>query len=161
VHPWWTGPASSAPTRARGAISDGGNDRIVTHLQAVYYRDRGSHEPVRAFIDALDDDEQAALDNQIDRLNLLSDQVPHLPFPHRSQVDGDLRELRCHYGRRHFRVLYRRSDRLVVLLHIFAKRSAKIAEHDIQVARDRWDDFKARMDAEHRVPPRAVGRDAP
>ena len=133
----------------------------MTHLQAVYYRDRDGHEPVRAFIDALADDEQVALDNQIDRLNLLSDQVPHLPFPHSSQVDGELRELRCHYGRSHYRVLYRRSDRLVVLLHIFAKRSARIPERDIQVARDRWDDFKARMDAQHRVPPRAAGRDAP
>jgi hypothetical protein len=25
----------------------------------------------------------------------------------------------------------------------------------------RWADFKARMDAAHRVPPRAAGRDAP
>lgn len=133
----------------------------MTNLQAVYYRDRDGHEPVGAFIDELDEDEQAALENQIDRLNLLSDEVPHLPFPHSSQVEGELRELRCHYGRRLYRVLYRRSERLVVLLHILAKRSAKIPEHDIQVARDRWDDFKERMDAEPRVPPRAAGRDAP
>jgi hypothetical protein len=30
-----------------------------------------------------------------------------------------------------------------------------------QVARDRWNDFRARMDAERRKPPRAAGRDAP
>lgn len=133
----------------------------MTNFQAVYFRDRDGDEPVRAFVDELAEDEQAALENQIDRLNLLSDEVPHLPFPHSSQVEGELRELRCHYGRRLYRVLYRRSERLVVLLHIFAKRSAKIPEHDIQVARDRWDDFKERMDAEPRVPPRAAGRDAP
>lgn len=133
----------------------------MTHFQAVYYRDLDGYEPVRAFIDALDGDEQAALHNQIDRLNLLSDEVPHLPFPHSSQVEGELRELRCHYGRHLYRVLYRRSERLIILLHIFAKRSAKIPERDVQVAHGRWDDFKARMDAEPRVPPRSAGRDAP
>ncbi len=133
----------------------------MTHFQAVFYRDPVGHEPVREFIDSLDEDVQAALDNQIDRLNLLSDELPHLPFPHSSQVDGELRELRCHYGRDLYRVLYRRSERLIVLLHVFAKRSAKIPERDIQIARERWDDFKARMNADPRVPPRAAGRDAP
>jgi phage-related protein len=133
----------------------------VTNFQAVYYRDRDGGEPVREFVDALPEEEQAAIDHQIDRHNLLSDEFPHLPFPHSSQVEGEFRELRCHYGRNLYRVLYRRSDRLVLLLHVFAKRSAKIPEREIQIARDRWDDFKARMDADPRVPPRAAGRDAP
>ena len=133
----------------------------MTSYQAVYYRDRAGREPVREFVEELDDSEQASLDNQIDRLNLLSDELPHLPFPHSSQVEGDLRELRCHHGRNLYRVLYRRSDRLIVLLHIFAKRSAKVPEREVQLARERWLDFKARMDADPRVPPRAAGRDAP
>jgi phage-related protein len=133
----------------------------VSHLQAVYYRDPDGVEPVRRFVDALDDEAQAAIDNQIDRLNLLTDRMPHLPFPHSSQVEGELRELRCHYGRRLYRVLYRRSDRLLVLLHVFAKRSAKIPEGEIRVARERWADFTARMDAQRRTPPRAAGHDAP
>jgi len=133
----------------------------VTNFQAVYYRDRDGGEPVREFVDALPEEEQAAIDHQIDWLNLLSDEFPHLPFPHSSQVEGEFRELRCHYGRNLYRVLYRRSDRLVLLLHVFAKRSAKIPEREIQIARDRWDDFKARMDADPRVQPRAAGSDAP
>jgi len=133
----------------------------VSYLQAVYYRDPNGVEPVREFVDALDEDEQAAIDNQIDRLNLLTDQMPHLPFPHSSQVEGELRELRCHYGRRLYRVLYRRSDRLLILLDVFAKRSAKIPAGEIRVAQERWADFKERMDAERRTPPRAAGHDAP
>ncbi len=133
----------------------------MTNFQAVYYRDASGRESVREFIDALDDDAQAAIDRQIDRLNLLSDAMPHLPFPHSSQVEGELRELRCHYGRELYRVLYRRSGQFVVLLHVFAKRSAKIGEREIRVADERWHDFKARMDAPRRVPPRAVGHDAP
>jgi phage-related protein len=130
-------------------------------LQAVFYRDGTGREPVREFLEALDEDSQAAIEHQIGRLNLLSDTTPHLPFPHSSQVDGELRELRCHYGRELYRILYRRSERLIVLLHVFAKRSAKIDRRDIRVAHERWEDFKARMDADPRVPPRAAGHDAP
>jgi len=130
-------------------------------LRAVYYRAADGREPVRDFIDELAVETQVALDNQVDRLNLLSDEIPHLPFPHSSQVEGELRELRCHYGRSHYRVLYRRSDRLIVLLHAFAKRSTKIPKREIEIARERWADFKARMDANPRRPPRAAGRDAP
>lgn len=133
----------------------------MTNFQAVYYRDADGREPVREFVDTLDDEEQATVLNQIDRLNLLNDEMPHLPFPHSSQIEGELRELRCHYGRRHYRVLYRRSERLVVLLHAFAKHSAKIPQREIHIARDRWDDFKTRMEADPRLPPRPAGRDAP
>ncbi len=130
-------------------------------FQAVFYRDASGREPVREFLDSLEDDSQAAIGHQIRRLNLLSDALPHLPFPHSSQVNGELRELRCHYGRELYRVLYRRSERLLVLLHVFAKRSAKVSQRDIAIAQERWDDFRARMDAQPRVPPRAAGHDAP
>lgn len=130
-------------------------------LHAVYYRAPDSSEPVSDCLDALDEEVAATLALQIDRLNMLSDEMPHLPFPHSSQVDGELRELRCHYGRQLYRVLYRRSDRLLVLLHIFAKRSAKIPVAEITTAKGRWEDFKTRMDADPRRPPRAAGHDAP
>jgi len=133
----------------------------VTDFQAVFYRDASGREPVREFLESLDDDSQAAIEHQIGRLNLLSDTTPHLPFPHSSQVDGELRELRCHYGRGMYRILYRRSERLLVLLHIFAKRSAKIDQRDVRTAQERWENFRTRMDAQPRVPPRAAGHDAP
>lgn len=148
---------------ARRGRSSGraGRDVVVTNFQAVYYRDVSGREPVREFIDALDDEAQAAIERQLGRLNLLSDAMPHLLFPHSSQVEGELRELRCHYGRELYRVLYCRSGRFVVLLHVFAKRSAKVGEREIHVADERWRDFKARMDTPRRRPPRAVGHDAP
>jgi phage-related protein len=133
----------------------------VNHFQAVYYRDPQGFEPVPDFVDALPEQIQAAVENQIARLNLLTDEIPHLPFPHSSQINGEPRELRCHHGRRLYRILYRRSGRLVIGLHVFPKRSAKIPAADIDLAQQRWADFKARMNATHRVPPRAAGRDAP
>jgi phage-related protein len=88
---------------------------------------------------------RAALLRQLDRLNDLSDRVPHLPFPHSSQVDGELRELRCHMGSEHYRVLYRRSERLIVLLHAFRKTTGKLPAAEIKIAQKHWEDFKARM----------------
>jgi phage-related protein len=41
------------------------------------------------------------------------------------------------------------------------KRTGKLPEADIEVAEERWADFKQRMDAERRRPPRAAGKDAP
>ena len=87
--------------------------------------------------------------------------MPHLPFPHSSQVEGELRELRCHFGSEHYRVLYRRSENLLVLLVAFRKTSAQIPAGEIATANDRWDEFRRRMDADPRRPPRAAGHDAP
>lgn len=69
--------------------------------------------------------------------------------------------MRCHYGAELYRVLYRRSGNLMLLLHMLRKDTGKLTETDIAVAETRWKDFKRRMDAERRTPPRAVGHDAP
>jgi phage-related protein len=123
----------------------------------VYYRAAGGREPVNAFIDGLLPKVQVVIDNQIERIALFG---PRLPFPHSSQLEGELRELRCHYGNTLFRILYRRSDNLFVLLHILEKRTGAIPESDKQVAQERWADFKRRMDETPRRPPRAAGHDA-
>jgi phage-related protein len=130
-------------------------------LQAVYYRASDGSEPVDAFLDGLAVAAQASLDLQIDRINMLTPSHPHLPFPHSSQIEGELRELRCHHGRDLYRILYRRSGNLVILLHVFSKTGRAVPESDKQIARDRRKDFKQRMDAEKRQPPRAAGHDAP
>jgi phage-related protein len=133
----------------------------VSNFQAVYYRASDGSEPVREFITQLDARRRAALSRQIDWLNGLSEAVPHLPFPHSSQVAGELRELRCHMGSEHYRVLYRRSERLLVLLHVFPKRTGKLPPGEIKVAEERWKDFKTRMEDRSRKSPRAAGHDAP
>lgn len=106
--------------------------------QAVYYRAPDGIEPVAEFLDRefpleprkkkpssrelqTAATKRMTVDLQIDRLNGLANDDPPLPFPHTSQVDGSLRELRCHFGRAHYRILYRRSGNLFVLLHMFRK----------------------------------------
>jgi len=90
------------------------------------------------------------LDQQIERLNLLGRHHPHLPFPHSSQIEGELRELRCHFGSELYRVLYRRSANLIVLLHMSRKDTGQVPKGEIERARARWADFRARMNAPRR-----------
>ncbi len=129
--------------------------------QAKFYRDPSGREPVDEFVEALPAQAAVAVDNKIDLLNGLPDAAPPLAFPHSSQVRGQLRELRCHYGRQLYRILYQRSGTFFVLLHILEKRTGKLAQADIALAEEPFADFRARMDRLPRRPPRAVGQDAP
>lgn len=133
----------------------------MSKLQAVYYRDLSGGEPVKGYLRGLGPRRWAVIRAQVERLNDLTSNVPHLPFPYSSQIAGELRELRLHAGREHYRVLYRRSQNLIVLLHAFRKTTPQVPGAEIEVAVARWDDFKARMDARPRNPPRAAGHDAP
>lgn len=128
---------------------------------AKFYRAADGSEPVNAFIEGQKPAVQLAIDRQIDRINSLDEAHPHLAYPYSSQIEGELRELRCHYGRALYRILYRRSEQFVVLLHIFQKHDEAVPEVDKQIARDRWADFRKRMDAKPRKPPSPVGNKAP
>ena len=133
----------------------------MAEMQAVFYRKSDGSEPVDAFIEDLPPAHQAAIDGQIELLNMLNSTDPPLTFPHSSQVRGALRELRCHYGNSLYRIFYQRSDNLFLLLHMIRKDRGDILEQDILIAQQRFADFTERMDADQRVPPRAVGHDAP
>jgi phage-related protein len=130
-------------------------------MQAVYYRDADGNEPVNDFIDALPAEHQEELDHTVDLLNRLTSSDPPLPFPYSSQVEGQLRELRCHYGRNLYRILYQRSGNLFILMHALQKRTGALPQGDVTIAKARFDDFRKRMDTKPRKPPRAAGHDAP
>lgn len=134
----------------------------MARMQAVYYRDPSGAQPVKDFLRRLVSPH--AMSEMKWHIRLLSDQDEHAPplaFPYSSQVRGELRELRCHHGRSLYRILYRRSDRLVALLHAFEKRTGKVPLAEIGIAERRWEDYKTRMEARPRVGLRAVGQDAP
>lgn len=131
----------------------------------MYYRDPAGREPVNAFLDALlttNPRATAKIDDYV--AEYLNDRDPSAPPPEHpisSQVEGDLRELRVRFAKTRYRILYRRSGQLVILLHIFEKNTDKLPARERALAVNRFDDFKARMDAQPRRPPRAAGRDAP
>src|SRR5262245_33353669 len=96
-----------------------------------------------------------------EHLNGLPPEAPPPEYPITSQIEGELRELRVRFADTRYRILYQRSGNLVVLLQAIEKHSGAIPAGDIEVARRRMADFKRRMDALRKVPPRAAGRDAP
>ena len=125
----------------------------MARMRAVFYRDVDGKEPVRDFLNTLPATARASVLLQTDRLNTLGDNDPPLPFPHSSQVAGELRELRCHHGRRLFRILYRRSETLFVLLQVFEKTTSALPEAEQALAQLRWEDFQRRMNEVPRRPP--------
>ncbi len=99
--------------------------------------------PVRDFIDAFPKEKRAKLLAIVD---LLSDKGSTLLFPFSSHVRGKVRELRTHYGRDHYRILYAATDRRgLVLLHAVVKRSTNLAERDIRVAERRLHTWQSRL----------------
>jgi phage-related protein len=135
--------------------------RAPRNLIAKFYRAVDGSQPVDDFIESLLAAEQVIIDAQINRLNMLDEEHTQLAFPHSSQVRGTLRELRCHYGRTLYRILYRQSGHFVVLLHMIRKTTGTIPEADVKTAEARWADYEARFEAVPRARPRASGNDAP
>jgi phage-related protein len=134
----------------------------MARTQAVFYRDARGAEPVDLFIDDLPPRRAAKIDAYIEEhLNGMPPDAPPPGFPITSQVDGELRELRVRFADTRYRVLYQRSGNLIVLLHAIEKHTGALPTSDIDLAKRRMADFKRRMDAQRRVPPRAAGQDAP
>lgn len=129
--------------------------------QAVYYRDRERGEPVLAFLERQPAAARAALDTLIGVVSGLDAGAPPPPYPVTSQVSGELRELRGRHGRTRYRILYRRTGNLIVLLHAFEKRTPRIPAREIAIAEARWLDLRSRMEAGARRSSRPIGGDAP
>ena len=90
----------------------------MARTQAVYYRDKDGTEPVNEFIEALPEKRAAKIDDYVEEyLNARPPGAPPPEFPITSQIEGELRELRVRFGNTRYRVLYQRSDNLIVLLH--------------------------------------------
>lgn len=133
--------------------------------QALYYRDSEWDEPVRRWVEDLmktNPEAAAKIEEFVDEY--LNGRPSHAPPPEysiTSQIEGNLRELRVRFANSRYRILYQRSRNLVVLLHGLEKNTDTLPQSDKEIAQDRFVDFKARMDAEPRVRPRAAGHDAP
>jgi phage-related protein len=134
----------------------------MSRTQAIFYRDRDGAEPVDEFIEALPPKRAAKIDDCIEEhLNGQAGDAPPPGFPVSSQIEGELRELRVRFANTRYRVLYQRSGNLIVLLHAFEKNTGAVPASDKALGKRRMADFKRRMDAAPRKPPRAAGKDAP
>jgi phage-related protein len=134
----------------------------MSRTQAVYYRDSAGVEPVDVFLNGVPTKAAAKIDDAIDEhLNGEAAHAPPPEFPHSSQIDGELRELRVRFANTRYRVLYQRSGNLIVLLHAIEKNTGAITAAAKAKAKARMRDFKTRMNAIPTAKPRAAGKDAP
>ena len=104
------------------SVRPGWHAQVVARTQAVYYRDPDGTEPVDEFIQALPPKRAAKIDGFVEEY--LNDRPPEAPppaFPITSQIEGELRELRIRFANTRYRILYQRSENLVVLLHALEK----------------------------------------
>ena len=134
------GPRSAAPRQLPHEALDGLSqwcDSPAVPVRLVYFRQPGGREPVRAFLDGIDNKKELA--QVLADLTLLRDEGPVLPFPHSSSVVSfpGLRELRTRHGNAQFRVLYCVDKGDVVLLHAFVKRASSQARHEYELAAER------------------------
>jgi phage-related protein len=128
----------------------------------VYFRDARGRKPVWTFVQSLPRRPRAKVEDQIDvHLNGRPGDAPPPEFPITSQIEGELRELRTHFSGTQYRILYQRSRNLIVLLHAFEKSTEAVPASAKASAKWRMADFRKRMDAVPRRPPRPVGDDAP
>ena len=100
-----------------------------------FYQDEEGGCPVEDYIGGLPDEHQGKI---LQVLQMLEEWGPRLPFPYSSQIEGRLRELRVHFGRTLYRILYYGDAyRSFVLLHAFEKRSPAIPEAALRLGTER------------------------
>ena len=101
-----------------------------------FYAENG-REPVRDFLLSLQPKPRGKI---LQAIQILSEFGINLPFPYSSQVEGRLRELRTHYGRNQYRILYYcDQNQVFVLLHAFQKRSQKLPRREVRIALERME----------------------
>jgi phage-related protein len=134
----------------------------VGRTQSVHYRDARDRQPVKEFIKALPKRHGGKVEDQIEEhLNGRPADAPPPGFPMSSQIENELRELRIQFSGIRYRILYQRSRNLIVLLHAFEKNTSAVPASDKAAAKWRMADFKRRIEAVPRKPPRPLGDDAP
>lgn len=107
-----------------------------------FYRDDEGNEPVKDFLLSVDSKRRGKM---LQIIQILSEFGHTLPFPYSSQVEGKMRELRTHYGKSLYRILYYcDSEGVFILLHAFEKRTQKIPERDFKIATERMESDQIR-----------------
>jgi phage-related protein len=103
-------------------------------LNVVFFRTDSRREPVREWLKSLNEEDRKAIGEDI---KLVQFRWP-LGMPFVRKVETDLWEVRSNLsGGRIARVLFTVSGNEMVLLHGFIKKSQKIPQRDLHVARNR------------------------
>lgn len=107
-----------------------------------YYETAEGQSPVQEFIDGLDAKSKAKVARTLDLLERFG---VDLGMPYAKDVSEGLWELRTRVGTSRYRVVYFMfAGKAFILLHGFVKRSSRISDRDLRLAKDRRDSFLSR-----------------
>ena len=110
----------------------------------VYYESIEGQCPMREFIDARSEREQAKL---LSWIELLTDRGPNLPRPYSDLLEDGIHELRVILSGDQVRCLYFFCYRhFIVLTHAFVKRTGQVPKAEIRKSQEMRADFLNRFD---------------
>ena len=107
-------------------------------LKAVFFRTASGREPVREWLLSLDKPERRQVGTDIAYVQF---KWP-IGKPRVDHLRGDIWEIRTRLENRIARVLFAVGDREMVLMHGFIKKTQKTSNDDIELAENRWKDWK-------------------
>jgi len=104
----------------------------------VFYRTAVGNEPVRQWLKDLNREDRKAIGQDVKTAQY----GWPLGMPLIRKLEPGLWEVRSHISQGIARVLFTVADNVMVLLHAFVKRSQKIPQGDLKVARQRLADLR-------------------
>ena len=103
-------------------------------LRVVFFRTNAGREPVREWLRSLDSADRKTIGEDIKLVEF----GWHMGMPLVRKIESDLWEVRSHLTRRRIaRVLFTVQGYQMALLHGLIKKSQKIQQHDLNLARNR------------------------
>jgi phage-related protein len=107
-----------------------------------FYESASGKYPVEEFIDSFEVKSQARIART---LELLEEFGIELGMPYTKHLEKQLWELRIRVGRNRYRIIYfLHTGKTFILLHGFAKKTDAVSRADIEIAKNRRDDYLSR-----------------
>jgi phage-related protein len=107
-----------------------------------YYQSGSGKYPVEEFIVSLEAKSQARIARTLD---LLEEFGIKLGMPYARYLEKQLWELRVRLGRNRYRIIYfLPTGKTFILLHGFSKKTDVVSRTDLEIAKDRQDDYLSR-----------------
>ena len=114
-------------------------------LRVVFFRTDSGNEPVREWLENLEEEDERTIDADIAVVAEHWPSVLRTSLVKKLQGEGNLWEIRSRisYGKRITRVLFTVESGEIILLHGFIKKSQKTPQKDLLLARKRSKQWKA------------------
>ncbi len=107
-----------------------------------FYESASGKYPVDEFINSLEVKPQVRIAKTLD---LLEEFGIELGMPYTKYLEKQLWELRIRLGRNRYRIIYfLHTERSFILLHGFSKKTDAVSRADIEIAKNRRDDYLSR-----------------